>query len=253
MKLIFFTIVFSLFATSVLAQEEIPLQRVTQPQTSHLFDQYNLNEISSESEKQMIELFVLQIKNTSSFAQGYIYVYKGITDYKFNADERTDNINKVLTSTLENNSIKPYRAFTRFGGFREQSTVEFIIKPAVNEHVKPTPTVSLFDVKYYDDATLPKGTIQKTWKELLNTVIKKIDPPYPAAGKAVRVSGDVGVLIKIDEKGNVIESKSFLGHPLLRNACEVAIRHWQFKAQKQKGVSVKAMGIAVCEFSLDDD
>lgn len=251
MKPIFLAVIFALFITSVFAQEDT-VEQIIPSHTAYLFDQYNPSEISVESEKQKIELFVLQIKNSKTYAQGYIYVYRGISDYKFNAEERSNSINKVLTLNLENNSLESYRAFTRFGGFREESVIELIIKPSISESVSASPTASLFDVKYYDDATLPKGTIQKTGKQLSDIVTKKVEPLRPAAAKAVRAFGEVGVLIKIDEKGNVIDSKTILGHPLLRNACSVATTHWQFKPQKQNNVPVKVTGIVVCDFKLDE-
>ncbi len=187
------------------------------------------------------------------YSQAYVYVYRGKADYKFNFDKRITFINEALNSNLESDSLEVYRAFARFVGFREDSTIEIIIKPSVSEQITASPTMSLFDVKYYDDDALQKGTIQKTWKELSDKLTKKVEPPFPAAAKAVRAFGEVGVLIKIDEKGKVIESKAFLGHPLLRSACVAATRQWQFKPEKQKSIAVKVVGIAVCEFNLGDD
>lgn len=253
MKSILLTILFALFVTSALAQEETSSEQAIQPQAPYLFDQYNPNDISTESEKQKIELFVLQIKNAKTVAEGVIFVYRGASDYKLNAEERINSIFNALTLMRDNASLEPNRFFIRFGGFREQSTVEMIFNPSISKIIFATPSASLSDVKFYDDTMLSKGTIQKTDRELLSIITKKVEPTMPPAAKAVRAFGEVGVLIEIDEKGNVVKSKAILGHPLLRAACESATRRWQFKPQKQNGVLIKVTGIVVCKFMPDDD
>lgn len=227
-------------------------QQISRPEeTSYLFDQYNPNDVASEDERQKIELFVTQIKNTSEFAEGRIYVYRGKRDYKFDASKRSDFIDKILKPLLEKNSMLPYKVFTRFGGFREESAVEMVFgSPSTSAQLAATPTVSLLDLKFYDDASLPKGTIQRTGEELLNDLTKKADPVYPAAAKAVRASGEVGILVKIDEKGGVTETKVLIGHPLLQSACVAAVRQWQFKPQKFNKAPVTVVGIVRCEFIL---
>lgn len=219
---------------------------------SYVFDEYNANDVSTDAEKEKIEVYVLQISNISRYAGGYIYVYQGARDYKFDYDKRINSINKIIDVNLATASMDAYRVYARFGGFRESSTIEMIIEPPQAEHKSFTPSISLLDVKSLDDTSLPKDTTQKTGQELLDKLIKKIKPPYPAAAKAVRAIGEVGVLTKIDEKGIVTEAKAFIGHPLLRQACEQAVRYWQFKPEKQKGVAVKIVGIAVCDFNPDD-
>jgi Gram-negative bacterial TonB protein C-terminal len=249
MKTTLLAIFYLVLTVSAFAQDETLSEQKTPLQTSYIFDQYRPNEISGEKEKEKIELFVMQIKNISEFAGGVIYVYRGISDYKFDAEKRSDSISEILHPLLESNSIEPYKIFTRFVGFREESTIEMMIKPSSSEMLTATPTISLEDLKFYADDSLPKGTIQKTWKQLSYEIIKKIDPPYPAAAKAVRAIGEVGVLIKIDEKGNITEARAFLGHPLLRAACVTALRQSQFKPQLQKKTPVKTVGIGVCEFN----
>jgi TonB family protein len=247
MKTILIFIFCVLITTSLFAQDENSSDQTSQKQPAYLFGQYSPNEITNEAEIQKIELFVLQIKNTSAF-NGRIFVYKGVSDYKFNSEDRSNSIDNILLPLLEKNSIESYKVFSRFGGFREESTIEMIINPNVSEYVSETPTISLQELRFYDDSKLPKGTIQKTWKEILSSATKKVDPPYPAAARAVRALGEVGVLIKIDEKGNVIEAKAILGHPLLRAACVTAMRQSQFKPQLQNKIAVKVVGIGVCEF-----
>lgn len=49
-----------------------------------------------------------------------------------------------------------------------------------------------------------------------------VKPVYPMAARAVRASGEVIVLFKIDAAGKVTEAKAVSGHPLLRQAAEQA-------------------------------
>lgn len=220
---------------------------------SFVFDEYVADNVSIDVEKERIETYILQIKNLSKYASGYIYVYRGATDYKFNYEERINSISKIVSANLASNSMEPYQTFVRFGGFRESSTIEMIIQPPQADRRDVASTISLLDIKFLDDASVPKGTIQKTGQELLNNLTKRVEPYYPPAARAVRAIGEVGILTKIDEKGSVTEAKTFIGHPLLRTACESAVRQWQFKPEKQKAVPFKMVGIIVCEFKPTED
>lgn len=251
MKPILLALFCLLLTISTPAQEETPAEHPDQPQDVYIFDQYNPNEIRGEAERQKIELFIFQVKNAAPSAYGRIYVYRGVADYKFDAEERRNTIEKISTSIKEKNSIESNRVSSIFGGFREESTVEMIVEPPQAGLVTATPTGSLLDLKFYNDADLPKGTIQKTGRELLNDITKKVDPLYPPAARAIRAGGEVGVLIKIDEKGYVIESKALTGHPLLRTACIQAAKQLQFNPQKVNGAAVKVVGLMVFELSPD--
>lgn len=59
-------------------------------------------------------------------------------------------------------------------------------------------------------------------------VIKYVAPKYPAAALAVRASGMVTVVVKINEDGKVTSATAESGHPLLRKACENAAKEWIF-------------------------
>lgn len=222
------------------------------PQPAFVFDEYNPNTISVENEAEKLNVFLLQIKE-NPYSQGEIYIYRGISDYKFKFDKRADEINDFIEPILKNYSIESYRVWVRFAGFRRESTIELIIQPPGADRKFPSSDILLLDTKYYDDSTLEKGIVQKTGEEILNNLIKRVDPVYPVAARAVRAIGEVGVLTKIDEKGKVIEAKSFIGHPLLRVACEQAVKNWKFKPEKHKNVGVKIISITVCNFNPSDD
>jgi periplasmic protein TonB len=73
-------------------------------------------------------------------------------------------------------------------------------------------------------------------------------PPYPAAAKAVRASGQVNVQVLIDEDGNVVSANAVSGHPLLRAASEQAARSAKFSPTLLEGNKVKVAGIITYNF-----
>lgn len=236
----------------VIAQDEEETEstrNVVKKETSYLFDSYKINEISHDDETLKLESFAVQLKNIGGVS-GRVYVYRGANDYDFDAEKYATKLAGIFDKF---SSIPTYQFSSRFSGFRENSEVEMIVEPFRAEVKGATPTISLLDVKFYNDTKLAKNEIQKTGRELLDSIVKKLEPPFPPAAKAVRAFGEVGTLIKIDEKGNVITSTAFLGHPLLRAACVAATKQWQFKPEKRNGVQVKVIGIAVCEFKLEDE
>ncbi len=75
-----------------------------------------------------------------------------------------------------------------------------------------------------------------------------VQPPYPAAARAVRASGAVNVQVTIDEKGNVISASAVSGHPLLRAAAVSAARQSKFSPTVLSGTAVKVTGVVVYNF-----
>jgi TonB family protein len=59
-------------------------------------------------------------------------------------------------------------------------------------------------------------------------VIKYFAPKYPVSAQAVRATGTIDVLVKIDKDGKVTSTNAISGHPLLRKACENAAMQWLF-------------------------
>jgi len=64
---------------------------------------------------------------------------------------------------------------------------------------------------------------------LLNAVVKRVKPEYPAtAMTVVRSDAVVHVRILVDREGNVAEACVVQGHPLLRAASRNAALQWKF-------------------------
>ncbi|MEP6945352.1 MAG: energy transducer TonB [Acidobacteriota bacterium] len=75
-------------------------------------------------------------------------------------------------------------------------------------------------------------------------------PAYPAAAKAVSASGTVSVQVLIYEDGTVYSAKAVSGHPLLRQASEVAACSSTFSSTLLQGSPVKVSGVITYNFNL---
>lgn len=83
---------------------------------------------------------------------------------------------------------------------------------------------------------------------LNNRAISLLKPPYPAAAKALRASGQVVVQVLVDESGRVLSANAVSGHPLLRQAAENAARQSRFNPVRVSGQPVKTIGTIVYNF-----
>ncbi len=100
----------------------------------------------------------------------------------------------------------------------------------------------------------PKPTPKPVPKTISGGVINGkarnlVQPPYPAAAKAVRASGEVKVQVTIDEEGNVISASAVSGHPLLRAVAVSAARASKFSPTQLSGQPVKVTGVIVYNFT----
>lgn len=73
-------------------------------------------------------------------------------------------------------------------------------------------------------------------------------PEYPAAARAVRAAGSVAIYVLIDIDGRVISVSAVSGHPLLRQAAEMAARGAQFEPVYLTGQPVKVSGVITYNF-----
>jgi len=68
-------------------------------------------------------------------------------------------------------------------------------------------------------------------------VVAAVSPYYPASARQARVIGDVSAEVRIDSAGVVKSVKIILGHPLFRQAAEMAAWQWKFSSEsKESGV-----------------
>jgi TonB family protein len=84
----------------------------------------------------------------------------------------------------------------------------------------------------------------------LGDAIIKVTPNYPPIARQINATGEVQVMISIDETGRVVEAKATNGHPVLRMAAEDAARKWVFKPTLLDGSPVKQQGVLTFIFNL---
>ena len=80
--------------------------------------------------------------------------------------------------------------------------------------------------------------------------IDKVQPPYPAAAKAERLSGSVFIKVEIDESGKVTDAKVLCGADLLVGVSREAALKWTFKPTILHGQPVKVKGVLTFNFAL---
>jgi TonB family protein len=67
-------------------------------------------------------------------------------------------------------------------------------------------------------------------------------PDYPPMARAMRLGGQVSVIVTIDEDGNVVSAKADSGHPVFHKYAEEAAIRSKFTPAKLNGLPVKVTG-----------
>lgn len=109
-------------------------------------------------------------------------------------------------------------------------------------------------IVYRFTAQISKDGVHQNGNPVMNDVATSLPAPeYPAAAKAVKAQGAVGVYVTIDEKGNVIAARIMSGHPLLRAAAIEAAKLAKFTPTIVDGEAVKFAGTVTYNFVLPKD
>lgn len=77
-----------------------------------------------------------------------------------------------------------------------------------------------------------------------------VQPNYPPIARAAHATGEVVVMVVIDEEGKVIAAQALSGHPLLQAASVKAARESTFAPTLLDGQPVKVTGNIVYRFIL---
>ena len=78
-------------------------------------------------------------------------------------------------------------------------------------------------------------------------------PVYPDRAKSVRASGTVGVVVNVDEKGNVTPTIAVWGHELLKPAAIEAARKAKLWTWTLDGIPMTRGGVLIYEFEAPDE
>jgi TonB family protein len=123
------------------------------------------------------------------------------------------------------------------------------------ESFKPTP---LTDAEIRQLASAPKAESAKALPSkvkvsggvLQQSAIKRVQPEYPEAALAAKISGAVQVRILVSEEGQVIEAEVISGPEPLHAAALAAAKQWTFKPIRLEKQPVKAEGVLSFNFTL---
>lgn len=74
-------------------------------------------------------------------------------------------------------------------------------------------------------------------------------PTYPPIARQMRASGEVRVLVAVDERGNVISAKAITGHPLLRSSAEAAALRSRISPARINNQNVRTNGVLLYNFA----
>jgi len=197
-----------------------------------------------EAVKDRLELFGLQLKN--GISHGYVIGYGGRHTRSGEGSSIAYEIKDHILALIK----EPVDIDAFDGGHRESPTIELFITPAgCRDRPEATPSVSLEDLDYKEEtAALGSGVVRKSTAEMQELILDEITPNYTAAAKAVRASGQVVLVVTVDQTGRVIDITAIDGHPLLRASAIAAVRRCRFKTLQDKKTPVKYGGKIIVDF-----
>jgi TonB family protein len=99
----------------------------------------------------------------------------------------------------------------------------------------------------------PISKKESTLKNVLQgEAITRVQPRYPVKARMYNAAGEVRVQVDISETGRVTSARAISGHPLLRDAAEIAARKWIFKPTTIDSVPVTTRIVLNFDFNVPD-
>jgi TonB family protein len=83
-------------------------------------------------------------------------------------------------------------------------------------------------------------------------LIYKVTPVYPVIAVRTRVSGDVVLMVTIDEQGLVSDVQVISGHTMLVDAAVTAVKQWRYSPTLLNGEAVPVLATVTIKFELMD-
>ena len=115
----------------------------------------------------------------------------------------------------------------------------------------PTPVPTPKATPTPEPAPKTPEIVRMTSSMITGKAVRKVQPPYPPMGKAVKAQGSVPIQITISEEGRVISAQAVSGHPLLQQAAREAAMQWVFSPTLLNGKPVKVSGVISFNFILN--
>ena len=88
--------------------------------------------------------------------------------------------------------------------------------------------VCLAAVLWLGSALPLRAEVRVTSEDALKSLVKRVEPEYPAIAKQMRVVGKVTVDITVETDGSVSEVKVTSGNPLLTSTVVGTVKKWKF-------------------------
>ena len=100
--------------------------------------------------------------------------------------------------------------------------------------------------RYLENCKDSKGLI--TGGVVAGKIIENPQPAYAGIARSAHASGEVVVMVIVDEEGKVIAAQVSSGHPLLRPACIKAAKETRFTPTLREGKPIKVLGAITYKF-----
>ncbi|HSE32103.1 MAG TPA: energy transducer TonB [Pyrinomonadaceae bacterium] len=163
---------------------------------------------------------------------------------------------KYFKTVLYTTAFTAATLFFGAGGAQNVSAQTIVRAPATSSETQETKgavDLLLDDLEKRNEPVLrrcvencPKSQVPDSGGQAIDKVI----PEYPPIARAARASGNVVVLVLIDEEGKVIAAQSVSGHPLLQAASVNAARQSTFTPTEVDGKPVKVLATLTYTFVI---
>lgn len=233
---------FVIFALALLTRAQI--DACDEP-TAYKFSEFDFR--GEEVLKTRISEFEAKLRE-SPIAQGIVFAFGG-------RHSRIDEITKLISMAegLFTISKSGYdsRVWIRDGGYRNEASFVFLIKPkACTAYSVPLSDLAPDQVDF--EGFSAETTVRHAHNDLLRWVPKRPATPCPPAAAAVRacVAGTPAeVFILVDSGGRVVFARAIGAHPLIRAAAEAYLKSWEFKVPSMPAHSSNRSGIVNIVFN----
>ena len=81
-------------------------------------------------------------------------------------------------------------------------------------------------------------------------VVRQVEPVYPDLARQSELEGSVGLLIVVDELGNVERADVVMSVPGLDEAAQEAVLRWKFEPARQRDIPVRVRVLQMVSFRL---
>ena len=82
-------------------------------------------------------------------------------------------------------------------------------------------------------------------------LIHRVEPPYPAIARQIRLQGTVVLRAMIGSDGNIERIQVISGHPILVQAARDAVSQWRYRPYFLNGMAIPVETEVTVKFNLN--